>query len=328
MSNIWLVIFITSLRSVFQAFHLPAANAIIPLMVPKEKLSRINGINYLFTGLITTIGPVIAASLIAFFTLDHVDQILWIDIITFLIAIIPLFLIKIPSIHKKEIEKEKRSFVKDFKTGFQIIKSTTGILHALLFATIVNFFIMPFNTLLAYYVTIYHLGNEIELAIVMASLQFSIFIGAIIVTIKKEWNRKVFLFLFGVTFEYVGIIIASLAPLHNILMLSIGSFLFALMIPIVNTIFLTIIQTEISPENQGRVMSIAIAISTAVSPIGMIISGPLAEILGIVFLFILSAGLGLITIVITWAFSNIGQFGSGKMPDLKDENDSNKGLNE
>ncbi|MCK4779225.1 MAG: MFS transporter, partial [Candidatus Lokiarchaeota archaeon] len=49
-ANIWIVFIFISLRSIFQAFHVPTVNAIIPTMVPKDKLSRINGINFLFTG--------------------------------------------------------------------------------------------------------------------------------------------------------------------------------------------------------------------------------------------------------------------------------------
>ncbi|MHA1648485.1 MAG: MFS transporter, partial [Promethearchaeota archaeon] len=75
--NIWLIIAMNALRGVFQAFHSPASNAIIPLMVPQDKLSRINGIRNLSNGLIFIIGPVVAASLMAIFS---VEQILWLDI--------------------------------------------------------------------------------------------------------------------------------------------------------------------------------------------------------------------------------------------------------
>ncbi|NVM19967.1 MAG: MFS transporter, partial [Candidatus Lokiarchaeota archaeon] len=94
----WYLYFFFAFRSICQAFHQPTQNAIIPTMVPKEKLSRINGINFLLTGVINIIGPMIGATLLIFLT---VEQALWIDIITYLIAIVPLLLIKIPSFHKE-----------------------------------------------------------------------------------------------------------------------------------------------------------------------------------------------------------------------------------
>jgi DHA3 family macrolide efflux protein-like MFS transporter len=54
--QVWLIIFINSIRGIFQAFHWPVVNAIIPLMIPKKNLSRMNGINYFFTGLVNTMG--------------------------------------------------------------------------------------------------------------------------------------------------------------------------------------------------------------------------------------------------------------------------------
>lgn len=85
-TELWIVYIFLSLRSVFQAFHVPTVNAIIPMMVPKEKLSRINGVNFLFTGVVQLIAPFLGATLLIFLS---VYMILWIDVITFFIALIP-----------------------------------------------------------------------------------------------------------------------------------------------------------------------------------------------------------------------------------------------
>ena len=49
-------------------------------------------------------------------------------------------------------------------------------------------------------------------------------------------------------------------------------------------------------------MSNVIAIATLVSPIGMIISGPLAELITIEILFISSASLNIVFLVIVWIY--------------------------
>ncbi|MHA1782610.1 MAG: MFS transporter, partial [Promethearchaeota archaeon] len=123
--NVWIVILINGLRGIFQAFHWPAMNAIIPIMVPKENLSRYNGLNYLFTGVVNTLGPLIASILLANF---FMEQILWVDIITFLIAITPLLIIFIPKVEKKIVLEEKTSFWKDFKLGIKVLKVVPGLL--------------------------------------------------------------------------------------------------------------------------------------------------------------------------------------------------------
>ena len=53
--SIWHVLALSALRSVFQAFHHPAVSALTPLMVPRDKLSRVNGLIFFFSGLINLI---------------------------------------------------------------------------------------------------------------------------------------------------------------------------------------------------------------------------------------------------------------------------------
>ena len=57
-------------------------------MVPKDKLSRMNGLTYLFSGAVRLVGPVSAAVLLQFW---QIQQILWIDVLTFLTAMVPIF---------------------------------------------------------------------------------------------------------------------------------------------------------------------------------------------------------------------------------------------
>ena len=123
---VYIFILIT-FRGVFQAFHAPATTAIIPLMVSRKHLSRMNSINYLTTSVVLMIGPAIAASLLIVFS---ISQIMWIDIITWGIAIVPLILVKIPSLKKnqnldestsnlQEHKKKKPSFLQEFSSGIR-----------------------------------------------------------------------------------------------------------------------------------------------------------------------------------------------------------------
>ena len=125
--DIWIVYLFISLRSVFQAFHVPTVNAIIPTMVPKDKLSRINGVNFLFTGVVQLLAPFIGAMMLVFLS---VYMILWVDVITFFIALIPLLLINIPSVRQvnhTEEKKAKSSFFKEFRLGLKTLKIIPGL---------------------------------------------------------------------------------------------------------------------------------------------------------------------------------------------------------
>jgi len=99
------VFVILGLRGAAQAFHTPISMSVAPTMVPQKHLSRINGLSYLFNGLIYIIGPVIGASLLAIPGIN-IGMILWADVITFVIALIPLLLITIPKVEQPEVKEE------------------------------------------------------------------------------------------------------------------------------------------------------------------------------------------------------------------------------
>ena len=84
-AEVWIVFIFIGIRSVFQSFHSPTVGAIMPSMVPKDKLGRINGVNFFCTGLIQLIGPAVGATLLFFFPIQIV---LWADVITYFIAYI------------------------------------------------------------------------------------------------------------------------------------------------------------------------------------------------------------------------------------------------
>ena len=124
-ASIWAVLVILTFRGVMQAFHFPASSAITPLMVPREKLSRINGLNYLLSGAVTLVGPIVAALLLEVWA---IHQILWIDAVTFIVAVIPLLMIVIPSVR---LSHEKSSFTEDFTEGLTFVKKAKGVLTLL-----------------------------------------------------------------------------------------------------------------------------------------------------------------------------------------------------
>ncbi|MFX0074938.1 MAG: MFS transporter, partial [Candidatus Hermodarchaeota archaeon] len=286
--QVWIVIMINSFRGIFQSMHWPAVNAIIPLMIPKKHLSRMNGLNYLFTGLVNTMGPAIAGVLLTLLALP-ISLILWVDIITFLIAITPLLLIKIPPLPEKSVIKHEQSYLRELKEGLKVIRMVPGLLSLLFVATVLNFLGTPFSTLMIYFVEETHFGTAGHTAFVLATIQAGMFLGAIAVIIKGEWNKKALIIFIGIIIGEIGHLISALAPQQNFIVIALGGFIFAFIVPFVNTMFLTILQTVIPPNKQGRVMSNVITIATLVSPIGMVISGPIAEIITIQILFISSA---------------------------------------
>jgi len=305
--NIALVLSINTFRSALFAFQLPAVQSLIPTMVPKDNLSRVNGFNFLFSGLVYSTGPIIAATLLEFFQ-DNVEQIFFIDILTFLIALVPLVLIKVPTVHKEITEEAtEKSFVKDFKTGLLTIKMIPGLFAMIAFAMIWNFIHRPWAVLMPYFVRYTHDGSALDLALLMTTAQVGSIIGSLITSIKKTWKHKIKINIIGGSLFFICQIPAILAPKGNFILMMIVLFPAWIVFPITVSTYLAIIQTVVSKDKIGRIMSIDHMISMAIAPIGALIAGPLAEIMGIVNLFLIFAILGIIHPFFIWFFTNIKQ---------------------
>jgi DHA3 family macrolide efflux protein-like MFS transporter len=78
-----------------------------------------------------------------------------------------------------------------------------------------------------------------------------------------------------------------------------------ILFPITISTYLTILQTSVPSDKIGRVMSIDHTISMAIAPIGALIVGPMAELIGIRELFLISSTMGLIYPLIIWFFTRI-----------------------
>lgn len=301
--SIWLVLGLLTLRGIFQAFHNPAASAIVPLMVPREKLSRMNGVNYLLSGATTLIGPVVAALLLEVW---RIDQILWIDAATFIIAVIPLLIIKIPSVRTNQDEDPTRSsFKKDFGEGLAFIKNARGLLPFIVLATALNFLLAPLSTLMPYYVRFDHLGDAPDLALVMAFFQGGILAGGLLMSVIKGFKKKMVAIVFSVYVIFLGYAVVALTPTGLFWFMAVGGLIIGCCLPIANVSIQTIIQTVVPLKMLGRINSVIGALASAASPFGMILSGIIVEFTRTSNVYVVCAGLGMLTLTFSWFFTDM-----------------------
>jgi DHA3 family macrolide efflux protein-like MFS transporter len=304
-----LIVLINSLRGIGQAFHQPTVNAVIPSMVPKKLLSRINGVNYLFTSSIQVLGPVIGGVMYAFFP---VELILWVDIITYGIAVIPLILVKIPRVHSiedKQLEiSEKKSFIREFIIGVKTIQLIPGLLTIILLSMFLNFLFQPLNILTPLYVKVDLNGNEADLAILSAFINAGMILGGIITSLKKKWKHKTSVYFIGLMVIMSAAIVYAFAPIGWLLVASIAGAFAIMFLPIVNTIYLTIMQTTVPKNKMGRITSVDHTLSYAIMPIGAILSGVLGDLFGARLLFLLLGLIGILTVFLVWQFSGIKKY--------------------
>ncbi len=324
--NVFLLIGLLGARHIGGAFHNPAVSAIIPMMVPDDKLPQMNGISSLARGIILIASPFLGAICMNIWTLN---QIFWIDVITFSVGILPLFFLKIPEIAQKHKEKiQKASFSENFREGFRTIKETRGLGLVISTGLLNNFLITPVNILFSYFIFYDHGGSATDYAIVSVFPALGMIAGSLLMSIKKNWKKKRRAFLMSHFILYVSYILIGFVPYGSFYLIGAIGFVFLFSVPILNTFYLLYIQLRVPNERQGRILGLDNVLSAAAMPIAMAITGPLANLLGTGNLYLFCGIIGVLFY--------IGILVSGKFSILKfepleakiDNNDENVEIDE
>ena len=177
----------------------------------------------------------------------------------------------------------------------------------IIFAMLWNFIHRPWAVLMPYFVRYTHGGSALNLALLMTSAQVGNVVGSIIMSIKKTWKHKIKINIIGASLFFICQIPAILAPKGNFLLMIIALFPAWVLFPITVGLYLSILQTVVSKDKIGRIMSIDHMISMAIAPLGALLAGPLSEIMGIVPLFLVCAIIGIIQPLGIWFFTQIRQ---------------------
>lgn len=299
---IWVVLLFIGLRSVCQAFHMPTVSAIIPSMIPKDKLSRINSIRYMFVGIINLIGPAVGATLLFFIPIKYI---LWIDVITFFIALFPLLALKTPTIQVDKVGGEENSFLRDIKDGFSIIKKIPGFFIIMLLAMLLYMLAQPSMVLGPFFIKIIHGGNDFTLALIQMIMQGGMILGSLAVSLIKKWNNKMRTFFVGIMLINIGYLLYALAPIGFYPMIGMASSIVGFMMPFVDIIVITVIQISVPLDKMGRVSSILNTLMMVASPIGAILAGPLSEVFGVSNLYMICAITSMIVTILPYIFTGI-----------------------
>ncbi len=278
--QIWHIYAIMAIRSLGGAFHFPAMSASTPLMVPEEQLTRVNGLNQTLQGINSLAAPPIGALLLGLFQTQYV---LLIDVGTAALAILPLFFIPIPQPEKAEepSQTEKPSLFQDIGVALKYIRSWPGLVAILAMALFLNFLLVPTGALLPLLVTEHFHKGAIELGLLESTQGIGLIAGGILLSIWGGFKRKISTSMMGVVGLGLGVMLVGLAPANLFVLAITGTAILGLMMPITNGPIGAILQSVIRPDMQGRIMSLVNSAATAISPLGLLLAGPLADKLGL-----------------------------------------------
>lgn len=288
--QLWHIYVLMFGRSIGGAFHYTAMGASTSLMVPKERFTKIQGINQLLQGFLAIVAAPLGALAIE---LMEIGNIMFIDVISAAIAIAPLFFVVIPQPEVVTTEEQRANPVKtmfsDVGEGFRYLVKWKGLFYVMLLATGINAIINPAFTLLPLLVSdTFGLGAG-ALATIQTTLGIATIIGSLILSVWGGFKRKVYTSASALGVSTIGLLLMAIAPVNAFWMLVVGIAIFALLNPIVNGPFMAIFQDTVDPNMQGRVFALIGTMAGAASPIGLMIAGPVSEYFGVQSWFMVGA---------------------------------------
>jgi len=287
--DLWLIFIIMAVRSIGAGVQMPAISALVPQIVPTDKLLTVNGINSSISSSLQLLAPVAAA---AVYSTMSLSAILFIDVVTAVIGLSLLATVAVPTLARVSNE-DKPSYFADLKEGMAYIFSNQLVRWVMaIFAIIFLLIVAPSN--LSPLMIARTFGGEVWMLTVL-ELSFGVGMligGALIAVFAKKIDRIGMIIGSSILF---GILATAMGFTTNLILFFALFFVVGIAVPAFSTSAMTLLQETVEPERQGRVFGFLGIVMAVAMPLGMSILGPLADVVSVEILLIVT---GIATVVI------------------------------
>jgi DHA3 family macrolide efflux protein-like MFS transporter len=297
---IWQIYAVILVRAIAGRFQTPAMTASTSLMVPKEQLTRIQGLNQTLQGGLNIVAAPMGAFLMELLPIQGVVAV---DVLTAAIAIGPLLLIDIPQPEPEPlVGSGKRSLWQEAMAGFRYMLSWPALAIMVGCATLLNFFIAPTFSLLPLVVKTRFLGGAIELGWIESAFGVGAILGGLLLGVWGGFRNGIHTIAASILGIGLGSMVIGVLPAsgYGMALLAVGFVGF--MLPFANGTLGAIMQAAVDPAMQGRVFSTLGSISSGMVPIGYALAGPLSDRFGLLVWFVVT---GVVFLVIAVSMATL-----------------------
>ena len=290
--QVWHIYAITFVRSLAGTFHFTAVQSSTSLMVPKDQLARIAGLNQTIQGINMVVAPPLGALLLELLALPGMMAI---DVVTALLAMALVFTITIPQPQAATTATKQLSVLADLSTGLRYIWQWPGLFLGMCLSSFLNFLLNPAFSLLPILVTNHFQGDALQFATLNTTLGLGFVAGGLLLGVWGGFKRRIYTAVSGIVGMSVGALLIAIAPADGYWVAVVGMAIFGILNPIANGPFMAIMQAVVAPEMQGRFFTVMNTMSAAMSPLGLLLAGPVADAFGVQIWFLIGA-IGLLVI--------------------------------
>lgn len=279
--TLWLLFVISAVRALGSAVQMPAVGAFIPQLVPEDKLTKVNAANNSIQATVTLISPMVSAALL---TMSTIESIFFVDVFTAVLAVSALFFfLKVP-VHKKALDKTPISYFSDLRGGLIYIKHHAYVKNFFLFCAVFFFLVAPVAFLTPLQVT-RSFGEDVwRLTAIEITFSIGMIFGGIIMASWGGFKNKVYTMTLACLINGVCILALGVVPNFWIYLIFMG--ICGIGLPFFNTPATVLLQEKVEESYLGRVFGVLTMISSSMMPIGMLVFGPIADVIEIEWLLI------------------------------------------
>jgi MFS family permease len=271
--NVWEILALSVLLGIINAFDVPARHSMVNEMVDKkEDLPNAIALNSSMANLARLLGPAISGIVLEKF---GAGVCFLINALSFIAVIVSLLFMRypqyIPQIHSKKA-------IKEFREGWKYLKRTPSIGYVILLLACVSLLVLPFTTLLPVYARIIFKGNASTFGYLNSAIGFGAVGGAFfLASLKAGTDLKKILFINLLIFGVALILFSHISVLPVALIFAVLAG-FGMMSQ--STVSNTIIQTKVTAEMRGRVLSFFAMAFFGMQPMGGLLIGTVSHYIG------------------------------------------------
>ncbi|MBC8531943.1 MFS transporter [Gehongia tenuis] len=277
--KVWLLFAVLLIRSAGTGIQTPAVQAMVPEIVPKDGLMKVNGAVSTLTSLTTLIAPALSGLIL---TVANLEATLLIDVTTAAVGIAITGTLHLPAGTKAGAEQ---SSIADIRQGFQYLKKDGFVRRLLLFQVVMLFLISP-SAFLTPLMVSRTFGAEVwRLTVSETVFSAGAVAGGLLIALWGGFRNRMRTTLAAGLAYGVLMLGLGLAPSFGLYLAF--NCLIGITMPCYNAPIIASLQERVPPRMQGRVFGFMQIVTASALPLGMVLFGPLADAVSVQILLIL-----------------------------------------
>ena len=270
---VWHIYVALIASSSFNAFQQPAYSAAIAQLVSPDNLSRANGMVQSSFAIAKIASPAVAGLLLKHFSLKTV---LFIDIITFSVAVLTLVSVKFPDFKRFTSRRRKvvNQVVADTVAGWNYIVLRPGLVRLVCFIAI-SYFTMGMIEVVLWPLLFQPEGTTAQLGFVFSIGGCGMLVGSVLMSVWSGPRNRVKAIICFVGLQGLIVLIGGLKISPVVLALGIFGYLFSQ--PIIVSCNQAIWQSKVPSRLQGRVFALQQTLERSLAICAYLLAGPLVD---------------------------------------------------